>query len=50
VYGSDYYSMMPVPRTSGVLGDILESDLADDDKAAIVAGNIARILHLEGAT
>ena len=46
VYGSDYYSMMPPPRTSGVLGDILESDLSDGDKADIVSGNIRRILHL----
>jgi predicted TIM-barrel fold metal-dependent hydrolase len=48
VFGTDYYSMMPRPQPSVVLDELVTSDdLPEADKAAILAGNLRRVLGLE---
>lgn len=47
VFGTDYYSMMHSPQHAMVLDELLVSDLPDEHKAAILAGNLRRILNLE---
>jgi len=46
VFGSDQYSLMPSPSHVAMLDDIVASSLPDPDKAAILSGNIRRILDL----
>jgi predicted TIM-barrel fold metal-dependent hydrolase len=47
LYGTDLYSWPSMSSTMGdVLPQILKSDLPDDAKAAILGGNIKRILNL----
>ena len=48
VFGTDHYSMMPTPLHAGVLDDILGLPLSDADLAAMLAGNIERILGIGG--
>ena len=48
VFGTDYYSMMNPPLHAGVLDDIIASPMPDAHKAAILAGNLERILGLTG--
>ena len=47
VFGSDHYSMMPSPSHVAMLDDIVASSLPEADKAAILAGTIRRVLHLD---
>ena len=48
LFGTDYYSMMPRPLPSVVLDEIAISDgPARQDKAAILAGNVRRVLGLD---
>ena len=46
VFGTDYYSMMGDPQHSVVLDHLAINDVPTDHKAAILAGNLRRILHL----
>lgn len=46
VFGSGRYSATAPRKRHHVLPDILDADLPDDDKRAIVAGNITRIFGL----
>ena len=48
LFGTDYYSMMPRPLPSVVLDEIaISDDLPEQDKAAILAGNVRRVFGLE---
>lgn len=44
VFGTDLYSPPVGRRISHILSQLLESELSDDDKAAIVGGNARRLL------
>jgi predicted TIM-barrel fold metal-dependent hydrolase len=46
VFGTDYYSMMSSPQHAMVLDELVAADLPDDHKAAILAGNLRRVLGL----
>ena len=46
VFGTDYYSMMGDPQPSVVLDQLARNDLPADHKAAILSGNLRRILRL----
>jgi predicted TIM-barrel fold metal-dependent hydrolase len=46
VFGTDYYSMMSHPQTSVVLEHFAHNDVPADQKAAILGGNLRRILRL----
>jgi predicted TIM-barrel fold metal-dependent hydrolase len=46
VFGTDYYSMMHAPLHAGVLDDIVASSMPDAHKAAILAGNLERVLGI----
>ena len=46
VFGTDYYSMMPPPLHAGVLDDIVASAHPASTKAAILAGNLERLLGI----
>jgi predicted TIM-barrel fold metal-dependent hydrolase len=48
VFGTDYYSMLPSHQHAMVLDEVVASALPDDHKAAILGGNIRRILGLAG--
>ena len=50
VFGTDYYSMMAGPQHAMVLDELLSGPLPDAHKAAILAGNIRRILGLSDLT
>jgi predicted TIM-barrel fold metal-dependent hydrolase len=47
VFGTDLYSHPVGRRISHILGQILESELPDADKSAILAGNAHRLFGLE---
>ena len=47
VYGTDLYSWPLGQRISHILGQLLESDLSDDEKASVAGGNARRLLGLE---
>jgi predicted TIM-barrel fold metal-dependent hydrolase len=49
VFGTDYYSMMSAPQPSVVLDQIATNDLPAEHKAAILAGNLKRLLRLSGS-
>jgi hypothetical protein len=46
VFGTDYYSMMGDPQPSVVLDQLAHNDLPGEHKAAILGGNLRRILRL----
>lgn len=46
VFGTDYYSMMGDPQPSVVLDQLARNDLPAEHKAAILSGNLRRILRL----
>jgi len=46
VFGSGRYSSMTARKRNHVLSDLLAADLPDEDKHAIVTGNITRIFGL----
>jgi len=46
IFGTDYYSMMPGPQPSVVLDELVDYDLPDHDKAAILSDNLRGILGL----
>jgi len=46
VFGTDLYSPPVGRRISHILSQLLESELSDDDKAAIVGNNARRLLGL----
>ena len=46
VFGTDLYSYPVGRRISHLLGQIAESELSDEDKAAILAGNARRLFGL----
>jgi predicted TIM-barrel fold metal-dependent hydrolase len=46
VFGTDYYSMMGDPQPSVVLDQLAHNDLPAEHKAAILGGNLRRILRL----
>ena len=46
VFGTDYYSMMADPQHSVVLDHLATNDVPAPDKAAILGGNLRRILRL----
>jgi hypothetical protein len=48
VFGTDLYSWPVGRRISHILGQIFESDLADEEKALIVGGNARRLFGLPG--
>lgn len=48
VFGTDYYSMMAAPRHALVIDELVASSLPEEDTAAILAGNLERILGLTG--
>jgi predicted TIM-barrel fold metal-dependent hydrolase len=48
VFGTDYYSMMPGPRHALVLDELVASPIPAEHKAAILAGNLRRVLKLPG--
>ena len=48
-FGTDLYSYPVGRRISHILGQILESDLEDAEKALILSGNARRLFKLEGA-
>jgi len=48
VFGTDYYSMMPGPQHALVLDELVAGPLPSDQKAAILAGNLSRVLKLPG--
>ena len=46
IFGTDYYSMMPDPQHSVVLDHLSEGALAPEATAAILGGNLRRVLGL----
>jgi uncharacterized protein len=48
IFGTDYYSMMPGPQHALVLDELVAGPLPDEQKAAILAGNLRRHLKLPG--
>jgi predicted TIM-barrel fold metal-dependent hydrolase len=50
VFGTDYYSMMAVPERAMVLDELMADPRPDADKAAILSGNLRRILALPEPT
>jgi predicted TIM-barrel fold metal-dependent hydrolase len=46
VFGTDYYSMMGDPQPSVVLDQLAHNDVPTQHKAAILGGNLRRILRL----
>jgi predicted TIM-barrel fold metal-dependent hydrolase len=48
VFGTDYYSMMPGPQHALVLDELVAGPLPSEQKAAILAGNLRRVLKLPG--
>ena len=46
VFGSGRYSSTTARKRHHILSDLLAADLPDEDKHAIVAGNISRIFGL----
>ena len=46
VFGTDLYSMMPDPQSSVVLDHLATNKLSHEHKAAILGGNLRRILQL----
>ena len=46
VFGTDYYSMMGGPQPSVVLDELTANDVPTEHKAAILGGNLRRILRL----
>ena len=49
VFGTDYYSMMGGPQPSVVLDELAQNNVPTEHKAAILGGNLRRILQLPGA-
>ena len=49
VYGTDLYSWPLGQRISHILGQLLESDLSDEDKVAVAGGNARRLFELDGS-
>jgi predicted TIM-barrel fold metal-dependent hydrolase len=47
IFGTDYYSMMHAPSRCMVLDELVDGPLSDPDKAAILAGNLRRVLRLD---
>ena len=47
VYGTDLYSWPLGRRISHILGQLLESDLSDEEKTAVAGGNARRLFGLE---
>lgn len=50
VFGTDIYSWPTSTKGSHVLGEILASALSEADKALVLAGNVRRVLGIEGGS